>query len=167
MRNTKVGSEKQKYVWIFFGAIIFRIFVYLISALIMAFGITEGALSLNTFLSNWCKWDANHYIKIATLGYEGAVEFCETCRNAKLATGISSEYMENGQHLMLVFFPFYSLFVFVRIRSYDDLCEFGNRFCYERVASDNTSLADYRISAEYGRICIDGNVILNSGVTLL
>lgn len=108
MSNTKGGNEKQKCVFIFLAAIIFRIMIYLVSALIMAFGTTEVSLSLDTFLSNWCKWDANHYIKIATLGYEGAVEFCETCRNAKLATGVSSEYMEGGQHLMLVFFPLYS-----------------------------------------------------------
>lgn len=108
MRNIKGDNLKQKYVLIFFGTITYRILIYGVSALIMAFRTTEVALSLDTFLANWCKWDANHYIKIATLGYQGAVEFCETCRNAKLATGISPEYMESGQHLMLVFFPFYS-----------------------------------------------------------
>lgn len=108
MKNTKDGKNKQKYLIIFIVAVSYRIMIYLVSALIMAFGTAEVSLSLDSFLSNWSKWDANHYMKIATLGYKNAVEFCEACRDAKLATGISPSYMENGQHLMLVFFPLYS-----------------------------------------------------------
>ena len=105
MENTM--SNKRKYLLLFFVAIGFRIAMYLISALIMAFQVTEGSLTLETFLANWCKWDANHYINIATNGYKGAVEVCDTCRDALLAKGVSPEAMQNGQHLFLVFFPLY------------------------------------------------------------
>lgn len=103
----KQMSNKQKYLCLFFIAIGFRIAMYLISALIMAFQITDGSLTLETFLANWCKWDANHYINIATNGYKGAVEVCDTCRDALLAKGVSPDVMQNGQHLFLVFFPLY------------------------------------------------------------
>lgn len=100
-------NNKQKYTFIFFTAIGFRVAMYLIAALIMAFKITDKTLTLETFLSNWCRWDANHYMNIATNGYRGAVEFCDTCRQAALAKGLSPDVMKNGQHLFLVFFPLY------------------------------------------------------------
>lgn len=100
-------NKTKEFSRIFFTAIGFRIVIYCISALIMAFKITDGALTLDTFLANWCRWDSNHYINIATNGYRGAVEFCDTCREAALTKGISPEVMQNGQHLFLVFFPLY------------------------------------------------------------
>ena len=100
-------NNKQKYTYIFFAAIGFRIIMYLIAALIMAFKIKDTTFTLETFLSNWCRWDANHYMNIATNGYRGAVEFCDTCRQAALAKGLSPDSMQNGQHLFLVFFPLY------------------------------------------------------------
>ncbi len=79
---------KNVYLQIFLAALAFRIFMYLVSALVMAFQAGEGAsLGLEEFLAGWCKWDANHYINIATNGYTGAIE--------------------DGQHLFLVFFPLY------------------------------------------------------------
>lgn len=79
---------KNVYLQIFLTALAFRIFMYLVSALVMAFQAGEGAsLGLEEFLAGWCKWDANHYINIATNGYTGAIE--------------------DGQHLFLVFFPLY------------------------------------------------------------
>lgn len=42
---------------------------------------------LENFIAGWTRWDAMHYVKIAELGYEGAIE--------------------NGQHLFLVFFPLF------------------------------------------------------------
>ena len=100
-------NNKRKYTFIFFMAIGFRIAMYLIAALIIAFKITDSTLTLDNFLSNWCRWDANHYINIATNGYRGAVEFCDTCRKAALEKGLSPNVMQNGQHLFLVFFPLY------------------------------------------------------------
>ncbi len=97
----------QKNTSIFFIAIGFRIAMYLIAALIIAFKIKDSTFTLETFLSNWCRWDANHYINIAQNGYRGAVEFCDTCREAALAKGLSPDMMQNGQHLFLVFFPLY------------------------------------------------------------
>lgn len=73
---------------IFLAALAFRFFMYLISALILAFQAGEGAaFGWEYFLTCWCKWDANHYINIAEHGYAGAVE--------------------DGKHLFLVFFPLY------------------------------------------------------------
>lgn len=100
-------NNKQKYTFIFFTAMGFRVAMYLIAAVIIAFKTTDSSLTLETFLSNWCRWDANHYINIAKNGYRGAVEFCDTCRKAALAKGLSPDVMQNGQHLFLVFFPLY------------------------------------------------------------
>ena len=107
MKDKKRISKKQKYLLLFFIAIGYSMALYMISALIMAFEVTEVHLTLETFLSSWCKWDANHYKSIAIDGYKGVTEICNTCREAKLATGISSNFMEDGQHLCLVFFPLY------------------------------------------------------------
>lgn len=99
--------KNKKHLHVFVTAIAFRVFVYLIAALIMAIQTKEGALTWDAFLHNWCRWDANHYLNIARNGYKGALEVCETCREAALAKGISQEVMANGQHLFLVFFPLY------------------------------------------------------------
>ena len=45
------------------------------------------ALSLGEAVQSLCRWDAAHYINLAEQGYDG--------------------YVENGQHLFLVFFPGY------------------------------------------------------------
>lgn len=99
--------KMRKYLYVFITAIGFRIFLYLIGAMIMAFRVKEGSFTWEVFLNNWCRWDANHYLNIARNGYRGAVEVCETCRDALLAKGVSREVMENGQHLFLVFFPLF------------------------------------------------------------
>ena len=100
-------NYKKKYIFIFLAAIGFRIVMYLIAALIIAFQTENSTFTLETFLSNWYRWDARHYLSIATNGYHGAVNICDTCRNAALAKGISPDVMQNGQHLFLVFFPLY------------------------------------------------------------
>lgn len=102
-------NNRKKYLSIFSIALIFRIAMYLIAALIMAFKITDGTLTLAIFLNNWCRWDTNHYIKIATKGYSGAVEICDACQSAALAKGLSLDTMQNGQHLFLVFFPLFPI----------------------------------------------------------
>lgn len=47
----------------------------------------ESEFTIQNFLDLWEKWDAKHYIALAEQGYE--------------------DYVENGQHLFLVFFPLY------------------------------------------------------------
>lgn len=80
--------RKKESLVILCAAIAFRLIIYFFSALLMAMQ-SGGDMSLNldSFLINWTKWDAGHYIKIAESGYEGAIE--------------------NGQHIFLVFFPLF------------------------------------------------------------
>ncbi len=102
------GIEKKKLLYIFVLALIFRVAVYFVAALIMAIQTGDGgSFSFADFLNGWRKWDASHYIKIAENGYANAVEACETCKNALLQKGVSEDVMVNGQHLFLVFFPLY------------------------------------------------------------
>jgi len=116
-------SNKRKYILIFFSAIGFRIAMYLVAALIIALQTADGSFTLDTFLSNWCRWDAEHYMKIAENGYFRAVEFCDTCREAVLSKGVSPDAIANGEHLFLVFYPlfpfvlslFYLIFTDIRI----------------------------------------------------
>lgn len=97
--------KKRENMNIFLAAVGFRMFIYLAAALIII--MKEGALSMDSYLANWCRWDAQHYLNIAKNGYEGAVEVCDACRNALLSKGVSPDSMENGQHLFLVFFPLF------------------------------------------------------------
>ena len=48
---------------------------------------SDQALSLSQAVESLCRWDSFHYKNLAELGYSG--------------------YMENGQHLFLVFYPGY------------------------------------------------------------
>lgn len=74
---------------IFMLAILFRIVTYFISFLILRTLIyTQGTVDFSAILRDWVRWDANNYIRIATLGYDG--------------------YYENGMATTLVFFPLYS-----------------------------------------------------------
>ncbi len=69
-------------------AIAFRITVYFLSFCIMIlFGDYKEGFGLAEFLEGWIRWDATNYINIAGSGYAGVTE--------------------NGQYLMLVFFPLY------------------------------------------------------------
>ncbi|MBO5166296.1 MAG: glycosyltransferase family 39 protein [Lachnospiraceae bacterium] len=80
-----IGKETAA---IFFAAVCFRIVVYVFSVLILAMqSIDMWSFELENFIAGWTRWDALHYVKIAELGYEGAIE--------------------NGQHLFLVFFPLF------------------------------------------------------------
>lgn len=49
--------------------------------------VSRGALTWDIFKDSWMRWDANHYRNLAELGYHG--------------------YVEDGEHLFLVFFPLY------------------------------------------------------------
>lgn len=73
---------------IFFAAVSFRLLLYVLSVLIMMMlSADTWSFTLENFIGGWTRWDALHYVKIAELGYEGAIE--------------------NGQHLFLVFFPLF------------------------------------------------------------
>lgn len=76
---------------IFFTAFGFRIAVLLLAW--MAYGIFSdgGAQSIPEFFNRWNIWDAPHYIEIAENGY--------------------ANHIEEGQYLMLVFFPLYPVLV--------------------------------------------------------
>ena len=71
----KVNEEKiskKEIVQVAFGAIVFRIAIYLISALALrVIWENETLLMIDSFLEAWKKWDANNYIRIATVGYGG------------------------------------------------------------------------------------------------
>lgn len=82
------GIIGKDVIAVFFAAISFRVIVYIISALIMALQTSNTmSFSLENFFGGWTRWDASHYIKIAELGYCGAIE--------------------DGKHLFLVFFPLF------------------------------------------------------------
>ena len=71
---------------VFGTALLFRILIFLAAAL-LAGRLLGGGGGSSWALDLWKKWDAWHYVNLAELGYEG--------------------YVENGQHLFVVFFPLY------------------------------------------------------------
>lgn len=74
---------------IFIMAVLFRLATYFVSFLFLRTLIyPEGTFGLDILLRDYVRWDANNYIRIATLGYDG--------------------YYENGMATTLVFFPLYS-----------------------------------------------------------
>lgn len=76
----------RRQLWqVFALALLFRAVLFLVSGL--AYGAATGRLGLEEMLSFWVRWDAQHYVKLVDLGYSG--------------------YVEDGQHLFLVFFPLY------------------------------------------------------------
>ena len=97
--NTKI----KKILYLFFMAIGFRGLMYIAAFVIV--GLSKGEsiqYTVTDFLNSWARWDAVHYLNIATNGYENT--------------------SENGQHFVLVFYPMYSylmsamkIFIDVRI----------------------------------------------------
>ena len=86
---TSYEPTKKDYVRVAMAALIFRIVIYVISAIAMRFYLNDATpVNGSQFLNEWLKWDANNYIRIATLGYEG--------------------YQENGMYTTLAFFPLYA-----------------------------------------------------------
>lgn len=80
---------RKEYIRVALGAAGFRVAIYIISAVAMRLYLgDETPVTLNQFLDEWLKWDANNYIRIATLGYQG--------------------YEENGLFTTLAFFPLYA-----------------------------------------------------------
>ncbi len=69
---------------IFAFALGVRLAVFCLALLL---GILLGEVETRSPLELWERWDAWHYVRLVELGYDG--------------------YIENGQHLFLVFFPLY------------------------------------------------------------
>lgn len=83
--------ERAEIVRIFCKALLVRILFYLAGVLICTHFVEYYAslehFTFQNFLESWERWDARHYINLADLGYQN--------------------YIEDGQHLFLVFFPLY------------------------------------------------------------
>ncbi len=105
--NKKI-SRNKKWLEIFGLALLFRVGVYILSALIIRI-FADGGANYNfwNFVNSWLKWDANGYTWLAQQGYENTVEFCESCRVALMEKGVPAAFTEKGQHLALVFYPLF------------------------------------------------------------
>ena len=96
--NKKVNYEGEETTarecaQIAFMALAIRILIYVGAGIIMILFIQDKStrFTLDTYLNNWMKWDACHYLGLAEKGYSG--------------------YIENGQPLFLVFFPLYPILI--------------------------------------------------------
>ena len=83
-RRTEVGRRTCGQV--FAAALLFRLVIFLAAAAYACLVLYPGS-GMGWALDIWKKWDAWHYVNLAELGYGG--------------------YVEDGQHLFLVFFPLY------------------------------------------------------------
>lgn len=92
-RVTYPGEKvtRKEIFTIFTMALLIRLAIYIVSLVIIFINSDASTFTFADFLSNWKRWDAEHYIGIASKGYEG--------------------YTENGEHLFLVFFPLYPWFL--------------------------------------------------------
>lgn len=81
------GVLKREMIQVFVMALAIRLLVYLAGAVWMLLNSQETSFTLQQVLNQWERWDAPHYINLAKLGYE--------------------DFIEDGQHLFLVFFPLY------------------------------------------------------------
>ena len=76
---------------VFLAALFIRLVFYLAGLLICTQFVEYykelEKFTFQDFLGSWKRWDSTHYINLAQKGYDG--------------------YIENGQHLFLVFFPLY------------------------------------------------------------
>lgn len=83
--------ERADIIRIFGRAFLVRILFYLAGVFLCTHFVEYYAsmeqFTFQNFLESWERWDARHYINLADLGYQ--------------------DYIENGQHLFLVFFPLY------------------------------------------------------------
>ena len=85
----RAGQEPgRERLWaVFMGALLFRLLFALGSLLL--YNVLSGAgVGLHDLPQLWVRWDAQHYVKLAELGYGG--------------------YIEDGKPLFLVFFPLYA-----------------------------------------------------------
>lgn len=80
---------KKEYIKVFLIALAFRLIVYIVSAVALRiFMQDETSLDFSVLINKWLQWDGNNYTRIATVGYNG--------------------FLEDGQPIMLAFFPLYS-----------------------------------------------------------
>lgn len=89
VQTKKQAQNEQIKIALF--AIGFRLLIGLIYYFIVAKLGQTARPSFGDWLEGWNRWDANHYLNLAKLGYR--------------------EYQEEGQHLFLVFLPLYPLLV--------------------------------------------------------
>lgn len=82
---------RKGYVELFFSTFALRVFMILFAVVAICLFMGEETLSLDAFLDKFVIWDANSYVNIAKGGY--------------------TEYLENGEPITLVFFPFYSCLI--------------------------------------------------------
>lgn len=101
--------EREEILQIFGIALLVRFALYILGAIICVSSVEyysqAGHFGIPEFLGSWRRWDAQHYINLADLGYQ--------------------DYVENGEHLFLVFFPLYPWIVRVfhlLIRNWDVAC---------------------------------------------
>ena len=84
------APTKFDFLKIFVFAGVFRVACFLLSYLVLyLFNANDGSYPIENTINEWLKWDANNYIRIATLDYDGYIE-------------------TNGMYSTLVFFPLYS-----------------------------------------------------------
>ena len=83
-RSEQVGVREG--AQIFGTALLFRVGVALLAFYLLSAGMGE-LRPLSQLPLDWVRWDAWHYVNLVELGYSG--------------------YIEDGQHLFLVFFPLY------------------------------------------------------------
>ena len=124
------GVSRRDILYIFVIALIFRIAVYIASVVYLNIFSDETTFGFSDFLSAWNRWDAPHYIDLAKKGYEG--------------------YVENGQHLFLVFFPLYPWLLralHVVIRDWEIACLVLSCLAYAAGACFFYAL----VSEEYGK----------------
>ncbi|MBC5732628.1 glycosyltransferase family 39 protein [Lawsonibacter hominis] len=114
---------------VFGTALLFRILIFLAAAL-LAGRLLGGGGGSSWALDLWKKWDAWHYVNLAELGYEG--------------------YVENGQHLFVVFFPLYVWLVRLAARVIGNTMAAGLLVSFLSFGGGCVYL--YRLAAwEYGR----------------
>jgi 4-amino-4-deoxy-L-arabinose transferase-like glycosyltransferase len=83
-RGERVGARET--AGVFCAALLARVGVALAAFCLISAGMGE-LRPLSQLPMDWVQWDARHYVNLVELGYSG--------------------YLENGQHLFLVFFPLY------------------------------------------------------------
>lgn len=72
---TPYEPKWKDYLCVAAAALAVRIAVYIISAIAMRCYLDDGtSVDFSCFLNEWLKWDANNYVRIATLGYGGYTE---------------------------------------------------------------------------------------------
>lgn len=84
----RVGQEPERErLWaVFIGALAFRL-LFALGSLLLYNALSGTGIGLHDLPQLWVRWDAQHYVKLAELGYGG--------------------YIEDGKPLFLVFFPLY------------------------------------------------------------